>query len=372
MLDQVLYGNSLWRWLAAAALAAGAYGAMRLLQGVTRRHLVHLTRRTASNWDDLLVHLVDRRTHALFFLAMAVYAGTLALQLPERAQAALRGLAVAAFFAQAAWWANGAIGYWFGEAYRRQQATDPDSASAYYLLSLLSRVALWSVVVLAVLHNLGINITALATGLGVAGVAVALAVQNILGDLFASLSILLDKPFVVGDFIIVGDYMGTVEHIGIKTTRVRSLGGEQIVFSNADLLGSRIRNYKRMYERRVLFQVGVTYSTPHQKLERIPTILREIVEAQQEVRFDRAHFARYGDFALIFEVVYYVLRPDYNFYMDVQQAINLAIYRRFAEEGIKFAFPTQTIYLARSWTAAQEPLWPPVADQTSRGATTQA
>jgi len=208
-------------------------------------------------------------------------------------------------------------------------------------------VALWSTLLILALDNFGVNVTALVAGLGVGGIAVALAAQNVLGDLFASISILLDKPFVLGDFVIVGDFMGTVERIGIKTTRLRSLGGEELVFSNSDLLQSRLRNFKRMYERRVLFSVGVVYQTDIATVEKIPGVLRECVETQKDVRFDRAHFKSYGDFALNFEIVYYVQSPDYNRFMDVQQAINLAIGKRFAEDKIEFAYPTQTVFVAK-------------------------
>jgi small-conductance mechanosensitive channel len=216
------------------------------------------------------------------------------------------------------------------------------------MLAFVGRVAVWSIVLLVLLDNLGVDITTLVAGLGVGGVAVALAAQNILGDLFASLSIVLDRPFVVGDFLNVGDFLGTVEKVGIKTTRIRSLSGEQLIFANNDLLGSRIRNYGRMQQRRVVFSIGVTYQTPPEKLAAISDMLREAVEAQQDVRFDRAHFAKYGDFALIYEIVYYCLSADYNRYMDVQQAINIRIYERLAEAGVEFAYPTQTLYLARS------------------------
>ena len=214
-------------------------------------------------------------------------------------------------------------------------------------LSFIARLVLWATILLLILDNLGVDITALVAGLGIGGVAIALAVQNILGDLFASLSIVLDKPFVLGDFVIVGDLMGSVENIGIKTTRVRSLSGEQLVFSNNDLLTSRIRNFGRMQERRVVFKLGVTYQTPAEKLEGIPGIIREAIEARDKTRFDRSHFASYGDFSLDFETVYYVLSADYNLYMDIQQAINLAIFRRFADEGIEFAYPTQTLFLEK-------------------------
>ena len=193
----------------------------------------------------------------------------------------------------------------------------------------------------------GVEVGTLITSLGVGGIAVALAVQNILGDLFASISIVLDQPFIVGDFITVGEYMGTVEHIGLKSTRVRSLTGEQLIFSNSDLLDSRIRNYKRMANRRVSFTIGVTYQTPYEKLVEIPEIVQEIIEAQPQTSFDRVHFKAYGDSSLNFEVVYYMLTSDYDVFVDVQQAINLEIFRRFAEEGIEFAYPTQTVFVAR-------------------------
>jgi small-conductance mechanosensitive channel len=169
--------------------------------------------------------------------------------------------------------------------------------------------------------------------------------MHILGDLLSSVAIVLDRPFELGDFVIIDDTLGTVEHIGLKTTRIRSLFGEQIVVGNSQLLQSRIRNFKRMAERRIVFSLGVTYETPHDLVARIPGMIREIVEAREGVRFDRAHFQKYGDFALVFEAVYYVLSPDYNRYMDTQQAINLDVLERFQREGIEFAYPTQTLHV---------------------------
>jgi small-conductance mechanosensitive channel len=215
------------------------------------------------------------------------------------------------------------------------------------------KVVLWAAVVLIALDNLGVHITTLVAGLGVGGIAVALAVQNILGDLFSSVTIILDKPFVIGDFIIVGDFLGSVEHIGLKTTRVRSLSGEQLVFANSDLLKSRIRNFKQMTERRIVFAFGVIYQTAADKLAAIPGLVREIVEAQPQARFDRAHFKAFGGSSLDFEVVYWVTNPDYNLYMDIQQAINLGLFRRFAAEGIEFAYPTQTLYVEKLGAGAK-------------------
>ena len=215
-------------------------------------------------------------------------------------------------------------------------------------LSVAVQALIWTLIVLLALDSLGVNITALVASLGVGGIAIALAAQKILGDLFASLAIVLDKPFVIGDFVVIGEWKGTVERVGLKTTRMRSLSGEQLIFSNGDLLDSRLRNFGRMQERRVMFHVGVTYQTPRQLLERIPDMLRAAVEAQAPVRFDRAHFASYGDFAINFEVVYFVNSAEYNTYMDIQQQVNLSLHTMFEEAGIEFAYPTQTLLLQRA------------------------
>lgn len=279
-----------------------------------------------------------------FLAVLALYAGIRYLNLPDRAADLLRVALVVVVFLQLALVGTYALTTW-ADSYERSKA-DPTLRTTFGAVRFLGQIAIWSLAMLLALDNLGVDITALVAGLGIGGIAIAFALQNILGDLFASISIILDKPFEVGDFIIVGDMMGTVERVGVKTTRLRSLSGEQIVMSNNDLLQSRVRNYKRMNERRVVFSVGVTYDTPADKVEAIPGILRAAVEAQEQTRFDRAHFQKYGDFALLFEVVYYVLKSDYNLMMDVQQAINLSVFRRFAEQGISFAFPTQTIHLA--------------------------
>jgi len=235
------------------------------------------------------------------------------------------------------------------EQYRqRALEKNPAAATSINAIAFVSKILIWSVLLLVALDSMGINITTVVAGLGIGGVAIALAVQNILGDLFASLSIILDKPFVIGDFIILNDYLGRVEYIGLKTTRVRSLSGEQIVFSNSDLLNSRIRNYGRMFERRVPFVIGVTYDTPRDKLKRIPEIIRDAVNAQDNTRFDRSHFMKYGDYALQFETVYYVLSPDYNIFMDIQQSINLMIHEAFEREQISFAYPTQKLFVSQA------------------------
>jgi small-conductance mechanosensitive channel len=285
-------------------------------------------------------------------LIVSAYFGSLTLRLPEKTLHLIGAVTIAALLIQGAIWANRLLVGAIQRQVNQRVATDAASAMTISAVGFLVRVALWTVVGLMMLANFGVDVTALVAGLGIGGVAVALAAQNILSDLFASLSIVLDKPFVVGDFIIVGDFMGSVEYVGLKTTRLRSLSGEQLIFPNGDLLQSRIRNYKRMTERRIVFSLGVVYQTPHEKLAAIPGLLREIVESQEGTRFDRAHFQKYADSALIFEVVYYVLTPDYNLYMDIQQRINLTIFQRWAELGIEFAYPTQTVFLERPGVGA--------------------
>jgi small-conductance mechanosensitive channel len=243
---------------------------------------------------------------------------------------------------QAAVWGHRALRAWLTDYYQ-SRAGDPARATSAAAVGFIAQTVLWTVLLLMVLDNLGVNITTLVASLGIGGIAVALAVQNILGDLFASLSIVLDKPFVIGDFIIVDKYLGTVEYVGLKTTRLRSLGGEQLVFSNADLLKSRLQNMTRMNRRRAAFTVAVAYDTPTDKLRLIPPLLTEVVKSQEGVTFDRAHFSGMVAPALNFDVVYWVETADFNRYMDIQQEIYLQLMDRFAALGIEFAFPTQRL-----------------------------
>jgi small-conductance mechanosensitive channel len=344
-LDTLYLGNPLRSWLIAAAVTLFVFGALRLVRSLVVRQLGALAERTTTDIDRVLVDALGR-TRVFFLAFLSLYAGMQVLAVAPAPARALQIVGVIVVVLQIGFWGNALILSVTARQTARLVAADTTGATTVGVLGFLLRLALWSVLLLVALSNLGIDITAFVAGLGIGGIAVALAVQNVLGDLFASLSIVLDKPFELGDFIIVGELLGTVEHIGLKTTRVRSLSGEQLVFSNSDLLNSRIRNFKRMYHRRVVFRFGVTYQTPPDKVAAIGALVREIVEAQERTRFDRAHFFEYGDFALSFEVVYHVLDPDYNIYMDIQQAINLAILRRFADDGIEFAYPTRTLHLS--------------------------
>ncbi len=309
--------------------------------------LARLASRTRTDWDDLVVAAL-RNTKWFFPAAIGIGAGAVSLTLAPRIDRVVVLAAVLATLVQAGVWTTTALRTGLDRYQRIRLETDRGAATTVAAMGFAAHVLIWSVVLLLSLDNLGIDVTALIAGLGIGGVAVALALQKILGDLFASLAIVLDRPFVLGDFLALDGYLGSVEHIGLKTTRLRSLSGEQLVFSNADLLGSRIRNYGRMRERRVAFTIGVTYQTPRAKLAEIPQVLRAAVTARGQTRFDRAHFAGFGDSALNFETVYYVQSPDYNVYMDIQQAINLDLVEQFEAREIEFAYPTQTLYLARA------------------------
>ena len=344
LLAKEVIGNTVQSWLIALLAASVSLVCFYVFKAYIISRLVALAKQTRGDWDDALADLLARSSGVFLFL-VAMFVGSLFLSLPETVHQGIFRVTMIALLIQAGLWLNGLVLFWLARDLRRRREQDPASVTTINAMGFVGRLALWVVVLLLVLDNLGIDVTALIAGLGIGGIAVALAVQNIFGDLFASLSIVLDKPFTVGDFLIIDDFMGSVEYVGLKTTRLRSLSGEQLIFSNADLLGSRIRNYGRMFERRVVFALGVTYQTPREKLTRIPGIIREAVEAQDKVRFDRSHFKSYGDFSLDFETVYYVLAPDYNLYMDIQQAINLRIHERFEQEGIEFAYPTQTLFV---------------------------
>ena len=227
---------------------------------------------------------------------------------------------------------------------REQEEKDFDS-SVIQLLSKILKGVLWAVAIIIILQNLGYNISALVAGLGIGGLAIAFALQNILGDIFASFSIYFDKPFQKGDFIIVGDEKGVVKYIGIKSTRLQTLQGEELIISNKELTEARVHNYKKMEKRRIGFDFGVTYNTPTEKLKKIPLIVEEIISQIELAQIDRVHFKEFGDFSLNFAVVYYVNTGGYAEYMDTQQRINLDLKERFEKEGIEFAYPTQTIFV---------------------------
>ena len=353
LLQTEYLGNTLQAWLIAAAAAVLLFVGMRVVALGGLRRLARAAGRTANRWDDVIVAVLDA-TKGVIFVVIALFLTAGMLDLPGRWVSILQSVTVVALLIQCGLWASAGLTRWL--AIRREISSADEAASVMTMsvIGIAVRITIWSMVLLLALDNMGIDVTALVAGLGVGGIAVALAAQSILGDLFASLSIVLDKPFVLGDFLNVDGFLGSVEEIGLKTTRVRSLSGEQVVFANQDLLNSRIRNYGRMFQRRVVHSLGVTYQTPRSELEAIPGIVREAVERHDDqVRFDRSHMSGYGDSAILFESVYYVLDPDYNVHMDIQQAVLLAIHEAFEQRGIEFAYPTRTVFLATEQAVAE-------------------
>lgn len=342
-------GNSLKNWLAAGVFALIVYVGLSCVRYFILKRLKKIADKTPNRLDDLVLDLLSG-TRKLFIAFIAIYAGSLLLKMPDRTAKLLHSIFVVGLLVQAWFWGSCLLKILIAKLLRRDGKDVSQDAieGTRPAIEFVGRLILFSIIVLLALENFGFDVTALVASLGIGGIAVALALQNILGDLFASLSILFDKPFKVGDFVVVGDLAGTVEKIGLKTTRVRSLSGEQLVISNGDLLSSRIRNYKRMNERRIVFEFGVTYQTSSENLKKIPQMLKQIIESIQNTRFDRAHFFRFSPSSLDFQVVYYVLSPNYSVYMDIQQEINLRLFSQFAKEGIRFAHPVQSLFLAKT------------------------
>ena len=350
------YGTPVGFWIAFAVASFALFAILLWLRRTIAARLGVIAALTGERVQKLISDLVCQ-AHAIFLLASSLYASSLLISMGPRAQDDAHMAFSIILLCQGGIWLNHALSWGLDEfiEVRKQPGSTEGLATAVSAVRFLSRVAVWSIIILLVLSNLRINVTTLVAGLGVGGVAVALALQNILGDLFASLSILLDKPFAVGHFIVVDNLTGTVEYVGVKTTRIRSIDGEELIISNSDLLKSRIHNYEHSSERRVLLDVGVTYNTPYEKLKAIPEIVRELIDGIELARFERARFREYGESSLNFRIMYYVRSTDYRRYLDVQHEVNLELFRRFAEEKIEFAFPTRTLYLNLESAAATEP-----------------
>lgn len=343
LIDRQYLGNSILWWGVVVALTLVGFVALKLARRLLVRDANRLAEAGASDWFRG-VECVVGRSKTWFLLILAVFCGSTFVLSPQSQEFyAVVMVTKIAVLIQATLWTDAFLLFAIAHYTERHRDADAASVTTLSALGFIGRIAIWTAAVLLVVDNMGFNVNTLVAGLGIGGVAVALAAQNILGDLFASASIVLDKPFVLGDFIVIDQEMGTVEYIGLKTTRLRSISGEQLVFANTDLLKSRIHNYKRMAERRVQFTISVHYDTPYEKVAAISAMLRQLVESQEPVRFDRAHFARYTDTALVFEVAYFVLSASYTVYMDVQQAINLELFRRFAEEQIDFSYSPRAV-----------------------------
>lgn len=343
--DYSIFGNTVIGYLSSLGFFIGGIAAVYVFKKYVLRRLKKWANSTSTSIDDLLVRGCEKFLMPAFYFA-AFYISMHTLILSPDFEQGLRIAAVILITVLVARTLIFAVNYGL-RSYLKNSADSSGGEKQLKGIGGLASFAIWILALVFLLDNLGVKISAVVAGLGIGGIAVALAAQAVLGDLFSYFVIFFDKPFEVGDFILVGDKLGVVEHIGIKTTRIRALGGEQLVFSNTDLTNSRVHNFKKMEKRRVVFKLGVIYQTPAEKLKRIPQIVKDVIDSQEDATFDRGHFASYGDFSLDFEFVYYVTGADYNKYMDIQQAINLAIYETFEKEGLEFAYPSQTLFVKK-------------------------
>jgi len=333
-----LFGNPLSHWFVALVVALIVMVIFQLIFRLILNRMAHISAKTDNRFDDVIVDAM-KATHSWFWIIVALFLGSQFLDLGKATKTVQHLLAITTFL-QAGFWVvallESGLNQW-------HDARNKDKAllSVMALFRYVGQVLIWCIVALLILDNFGVKVASLLAGLGVGGIAVALAVQRLLSDLLASFSIVLDKPFEIGDTIDVGSMIGTVEFIGLKTTRVRAASGEQLIISNSDILNSRIRNLKRMQERRNVLNIGITYETDPQLVAQVPTWVREVIETQPSLRFDRTHLQKFGDSALIFEVIYWVTNPDMNVHMDTQQAVLLGILSKFNAEGVEFAYPTQ-------------------------------
>ncbi|MBC7659436.1 MAG: mechanosensitive ion channel family protein [Chitinophagaceae bacterium] len=338
-------GVNLFEWGIIFALALLLWSGFSFLRRRFGKKISRLAMRTTVHWDDIAGRMIEK-TSKIFLFILSLYISGSIMRADDQALRLFYKFLVVAIFFQAALWGNEILAYGLNRYLTKRYGhldEKVDNLATYSAINITAKFVLWSVLFLLLLDNLGVNITALVTGLGIGGIAIALAVQNILGDIFASLTIVLDGPFEVGDFIVVEDKSGTVEAIGLKTSRIRALSGEQLIFPNKKLIDGYIQNFKRMNERRVVFGFKVEYETSAEKLKMIPEMAAEIVKTKAKVRLDRSHFAKLGDSALEFEVVYTMLDADYTLYMDTQQAINLELYSAFKKAKINFYFPTPSV-----------------------------
>jgi small-conductance mechanosensitive channel len=346
ILSYQYWGNTVEAYIVALGIAIAGIIIVRIFKSIVLSRLEKWSKKTKTNLDDYVIRGIEKFVIPLLFY-VAVYAGITYLALSPIFIKWLNILStiLIAYFSIVLITSTVKIGI---NSYLDKKGGSGEKKREVGGIMIVFNILIWAFGIVFLLDNFGYNVSSIIAGLGIGGVAIALAAQTVLKDFFSYFVIFFDRPFEIGDFIIVGDKMGAVEYIGIKTTRLRSLGGEQLVFSNTDLVDSRIHNYKRMQRRRVLFKLGVIYQTKADVLAEIPKMIKKIITDQENTTFDRAHFSSYGDFSLNFEIVYYILSSDYNQYMDTQQAINLRIYKEFEEKEIEFAYPTQTLFLEKT------------------------
>lgn len=347
-----IFGNTVFDYLVSLVIFILTWIIIFIVKKFILNWLNTITKKTKTKLDDKIIEYVQSISVA-FYIVLSIYVSLSFLKLPDIVhQASFFALSITIIY-YIVRFVHKIIEYFFLKIEDEQKKKFQEADfSQLHLIRDIIKAVVWFIAILLLLSNLGFDITALVAGLGIGGIAVAFALQNVLADIFASFSIYFDKPFKKGDYIVVGNESGTIKKIGLKTTRIESISGEEVVISNRLLVDSIIHNYKKMDYRRVKFNFGVTYDTDIKQLEKIPEYVKEIIEGIEKdgkkmAELNRVHFFRFGDSALEYEVMYTVHSNDYNVYMDVQQEINLKLIKKFKKEGIEFAYPTQTVYLKK-------------------------
>ncbi|MDD4351833.1 MAG: mechanosensitive ion channel family protein [Candidatus Gracilibacteria bacterium] len=340
LLSYELFGNPIKIYLIALGIFLSVVILFQFTQNIVIKRLKKFTKKTKSKIDDLMVDMLDRIGWP-FYTTLGLFAASTYLELPQ----IISNVLIYTFIVIATWQAililQKVVDHGTEKALRKANS----NKDIIRILSSFLKISLWIIAGILILSNLGYNVSSLIAGLGIGGIAIALAMQNILSDIFSSFSIYLDKPFQVDDFVVIGQHRGTVTKIGIKTTRIQSVQGEEIVFANKDLLNTVIQNFKKMARRKVVFLIGVTYQTKTSLLRKIPKLVKEIFANIKLADLERVHFKNFGDSNLQFEIAYFVNSQDYVAYLDTQQRVNLALKTAFEKEGISFAYPTQTVYV---------------------------
>lgn len=340
-LTEVVFGNSVLGWISALAIFVGVLFALVVLKRVVLRRLSKLSKKTKSKIDDVIIKFLQD-IGSFFYVSASLFASVQHLSLPGIVFLVVKGAFFVSIVYEMIRLAERILGLVVAMKLGKM---DEDETSLSSALSLILRVVLWTIGILMILSNLGFNVTSLLASLGIGGLAVSLALQPLFADIFSSFSIILDKPFEEGDYIVSGEYKGTVRHIGLKTTRLQALQGEELVISNSELTAARVQNFKKLKKRRIVFSIGVTYDTPTAKLRGIPKTIKKVISGKEHVEFDRAHFWEFSDSSLNIEIVYYINSSEYIDYMDTQQSINLEILEAFEKDGIEMAFPTRTVHM---------------------------
>ncbi|MCB9798895.1 mechanosensitive ion channel family protein [Candidatus Nomurabacteria bacterium] len=343
------WGNTLWDYSMFLCILIGCILVLKIFQNIILSRLKKLTQKTETTFDDAVIGMFEN-VRSWFFIFLALYVGLRYLTMPDVWLQGVRTLLIFGIAYEVAKAVRMLADFSIDLYLDKITKTEKEKTQGRGVLRFIRvgvMVVYWSLALLLILSNLGVNVTSLIAGLGIGGIAVALAVQNILSDLFSSFTIFLDKPFQVGDFIKVGEDSGTVQHIGLKTTQLKTLRGEELVIPNKELTSSRILNFRKMKKRRDIFVLGVTYETSKEKLSKIPALVQKAIESAEKTEFDRCHFFEYAASSLNYEIVYYVQSAEYSVYMDIRQAVNMAIFESFAKEGIEFAYPTQTVHVKK-------------------------